>query len=182
MLRLLAFRVEPDADFGAAGDLFADRVDVLSHEIFRRAGAVCPFAAIQVVALADRPLHQLRTAVDEVVGAAAVGAVRGAGADGIRIVVQHKIRNRVVNDLARLAGWSGRISTIFTQRGSVSGMSDIGRNQTSWCSPPWCNRLFHDQVGGPKPSRCARQPLSSSPARAAACPSDRPAARRRPPS
>src|SRR5262245_57529914 len=28
----------------------------------------------------------------------------------------------------------GRISTIFAQRGSVRGMSDIGRYHTSWCS------------------------------------------------
>src|SRR5678816_4703205 len=55
----------------------------------------------------------------------------------------------------------GRISTIFTQRGSVSGMSDIGRYQTSWCS---AGIVYSDDFtvrsGGPKPSFSPFQPLS----------------------
>src|SRR5689334_23012054 len=55
----------------------------------------------------------------------------------------------------------GRISTSFTQRDSVSGMSDIGRYQTSWC----CAGIvysddFTTRSGGPKPSRTAFHSLS----------------------
>ena len=56
--------------------------------------------AEQVVTLTDCPLHQLRPAVDEVVAIAeAIGAIRGSLVDGIGIVVQHQIRNRMMNDL-----------------------------------------------------------------------------------
>src|SRR3954451_2246332 len=55
----------------------------------------------------------------------------------------------------------GRISTIFTQRGSFNGMSDIGRYQTSWCS---AGIVYSEDLtvrsGGPKPSRSPFQPLS----------------------
>src|SRR6266480_4809278 len=55
----------------------------------------------------------------------------------------------------------GRISTSFTQRGSVNGMSDIGRYHTSWCD---AGIVYSDDLttrsGGPKPSRTAFQPLS----------------------
>src|SRR5712691_12331080 len=48
----------------------------------------------------------------------------------------------------------GRISTIFTQRGSVSGRSDIGRYQTSWCSAAIVySDDFTTRSGGPNPSR-----------------------------
>ena len=47
----------------------------------------------------------------------------------------------------------GRISTIFTQRGSVSGMSVIGRYHTSW---PTAGIVYSDDLttrsGAPKPS------------------------------
>ena len=104
LLRLLALRVEPDADFRAAGDFLADRVDVLvPRDLLARHEQLAGARTEQVVALADRPLHQLRAAVDQIVGtAAAIGTVRGAGVDGVGIVVQHEVGDRVVDDLARL--------------------------------------------------------------------------------
>ena len=45
----------------------------------------------------------------------------------------------------------GRISTILAQRGSVSGMSDMGRHHTSWCTAG--HRVFgrlDDEVGRPE--------------------------------
>src|SRR5439155_716504 len=55
----------------------------------------------------------------------------------------------------------GRISTSFTQRDSVSGRSDIGRYQTSWC---WAAIVYSDDFttmsGGPNPSRTAFHSLS----------------------
>src|SRR5947207_13063481 len=48
----------------------------------------------------------------------------------------------------------GRISTIFAQRGSVIGISEVGRYHTSWCSAAI---VYSDDLmtrsGGPKPSR-----------------------------
>src|SRR6185503_13957555 len=53
----------------------------------------------------------------------------------------------------RAAWLVGRISTIFAQRGSVSGMSDIGRYQTSWWT---AGIVYSDDLitrsGGPNPS------------------------------
>src|SRR5579859_3095215 len=55
----------------------------------------------------------------------------------------------------------GRISTILAQRGSVIGMSDIGRYHTSWCT---AGILYSDDLitrsGGPKPSLAAFHSLS----------------------
>src|SRR5438093_6059809 len=55
----------------------------------------------------------------------------------------------------------GRISTIFTQRGSVSAISDIGRYQTSWCS---AGIVYSEDLttrsGLPKPSRTPFHSLS----------------------
>src|SRR5204862_5415492 len=55
----------------------------------------------------------------------------------------------------------GRISTIFAQRGSLIGMSDIGRYHTSWCSGAI---VYSDDLmtrsGGPKPSLTAFHSLS----------------------
>ena len=70
LLRLLAFRIEPDADFGSGGDLLADGVNVLiPRDLLARQEQLAGAGPEQVVALADRPFHQLRAAVDEVVGA-----------------------------------------------------------------------------------------------------------------
>ena len=55
----------------------------------------------------------------------------------------------------------GRISTIFAQRGSVSGISDIGRYHTSWCSAGIVysgDRIMRS--GGPRPSLTACHSLS----------------------
>src|SRR6185295_16921172 len=55
----------------------------------------------------------------------------------------------------------GRISTSFTQRGSFSGMSDIGRYQTSWCSAGIVySEDFTTRSGLPNPSRTACHSLS----------------------
>src|SRR5205085_5215570 len=71
LLRLLALLVEPDADLRAAGDLFADRMNVLiPRDLFAGHEQLAGAGTEQIVALADRPLHQLRAAVDEIVGAA----------------------------------------------------------------------------------------------------------------
>jgi hypothetical protein len=55
----------------------------------------------------------------------------------------------------------GRISTIFTQRGSVIGMSVIGRYQTSWF---FAGIVYSDDLmtmsGGPRPSFTACHSLS----------------------
>src|SRR4030095_17216833 len=55
----------------------------------------------------------------------------------------------------------GRISTIFTQCGSVIGMSLIGRYQTSWCC---AGIVYSDDLitrsGGPYPSRTPCHSLS----------------------
>ena len=55
----------------------------------------------------------------------------------------------------------GRISTSRAQRGSESGMSDIGRYQTSWC---WAGMVYSDDLmtrsGGPNPSFTAFHSLS----------------------
>src|SRR6185503_5330394 len=69
LLRLLALRVQPDPDLGARGDLLADGVEVLiPGNLFARENQLARALAELVVALADRPLHQLRTAVDEIDG------------------------------------------------------------------------------------------------------------------
>src|SRR5204863_7872482 len=70
VLRLFALRIEPEADFRSAGDRFAYRVNVLIPRNFlagdeQLAGA----GTIEVVALADRPLHQERTAGHLIIGA-----------------------------------------------------------------------------------------------------------------
>src|SRR5262249_30678042 len=107
LLRLFAFLVEPDADFGTAGDLFADRVDVLiPRDPLARQHQFAGAWTIQVVALADRPLHQLRARVDDLIGIGVPeAAARTAGRaliHGFRIVLQHEVRDRVMDDLARL--------------------------------------------------------------------------------
>ncbi len=108
LLRLLALLVEPDTDFRAARDLLADRVDVhVPSNALTRQHQLAGAGTIQVVALADRPLHQLRTGVHDGVGivaaeAAATRTGRRPGVDRVRIVFQHEVRNRVMNDLARL--------------------------------------------------------------------------------
>src|SRR5678815_2533759 len=67
LLRLLTFRIEPDADLGSRGDLLADRVQMLiPRDLLARQNQLARAVAEPVVALADRPLHQLRTAVDEI--------------------------------------------------------------------------------------------------------------------
>ena len=73
LLRLLALLVEPDADLGSAGDFFADRVDVLiPRNLLAGDEQLAGARTEQVVALADRPFHQLRAAVDEIVAAEAI--------------------------------------------------------------------------------------------------------------
>ena len=50
-----------------AGDLLADRVNVLvPRDLLARHDQLAGARPEQVVALADRPLHQLRTTVDEI--------------------------------------------------------------------------------------------------------------------
>src|SRR5712671_3172487 len=63
--------------------------------------------------------------------------------------------------MRRAFKFDGRISTIFTQRGSVSGMSDVGRYHTSWCSAAivYSEDLI-TRSGGPKPSRTPCHSLS----------------------
>ena len=59
---------------------------------------------ILVVALADRPFHQLRARVDQAVHDLQTGAAAGAGVDVVGLIgVQHPIRDDVVHDLARRA-------------------------------------------------------------------------------
>jgi hypothetical protein len=59
--------------------------------------------AEEVVAFADRPLHQLRPAVDEI-AEVAHATVRRAGVHRLGIVVEHQVRDRVVHDAAALHG------------------------------------------------------------------------------
>src|SRR5260370_7686652 len=55
----------------------------------------------------------------------------------------------------------GRISAILAQRGSMIGMSDMGRYHTSWCC---ADIVYSDDLmtrsGGPKPSLTAFHSLS----------------------
>ena len=105
LLRFFAFLVEPDADLGTARDLLAHGVNVLiPGDLLAWQNQLAGVWTVQVVALADGPLHQLRTAVDEIVGRTAIGAAsgRGAGVDGVRIVIEHEVGDRVMNDPAAL--------------------------------------------------------------------------------
>src|SRR5262249_56730661 len=66
-LRLFTLLVEPDAELRSAGDLFADRMNVLiPRDLLARDDQFAGARTVEVVALADRPLHQLRAAVDEI--------------------------------------------------------------------------------------------------------------------
>jgi hypothetical protein len=105
VLRLLAFRIEPDAELGTGRHFLTDGVHVLvpRNRLARQnefAGAV----RIPVVTLADSPFHEIGPGVDKVLrivrGAAAAG--RDALVDGFRIVLQHEMRDRVMEDLASL--------------------------------------------------------------------------------
>src|SRR6185295_7098648 len=98
---LLTLLVEPDADFRSAGDLLADRVNVLiPRDLLAGHDELAGAGTIKVVALADGPFHQLGTAVEEIVLRAAIGtaAGRGPGVDGVGIVVEHEVRDRVMHD------------------------------------------------------------------------------------
>src|SRR5439155_8411088 len=85
LLRLLALLVEPKSDLRSAGDLFADSMNVLiPRERFAGDEQLAGAGTIEIVALADRPLHQVRPAVDDVVrihAAAATAAAAAAGRD-----------------------------------------------------------------------------------------------------
>src|SRR5206468_10672203 len=104
LLCLSTFLEEPDADLGAVCDLFANRVNVLvPRDLLARHDQLSRAGAEQIVAFADGPFHQLRTAVDKIVIIAEpAGAIRSTGVDSFGIVVQHEISNRVMNDSAAL--------------------------------------------------------------------------------
>src|SRR5207244_7733903 len=101
LLRLLALLVEPETDFRSAGDFLADGMNVLiPRERFAGDEQLAGAGTIEIVALADRPLHPVRPAVDDVVWihaaaatAAAAAAGRDASVDGIGIVLQHEVRD-----------------------------------------------------------------------------------------
>ena len=100
LLRLLAFRIEPDADLGAGGDFFPGRVDVLiPRNLFAGQEQLARALAEQIVALADGPLHQLRPAIGQgVERCRASGDARRTGVHRFRIVVQDEIRDRMVEE------------------------------------------------------------------------------------
>ncbi len=65
VLRLFTFRVEPETEFRAAGDLFANRVDVLiPRDLLAGKDQLAGAGPIEVVALADRPLQDRCSARD----------------------------------------------------------------------------------------------------------------------
>src|SRR6185436_9981488 len=67
LLWFLTFRIEPDADLGSRGDFLADRVQMLvPGDLLARQNQFARAVAEPVVTFTDRPLHQLRTTVDEI--------------------------------------------------------------------------------------------------------------------
>ena len=73
LLRFLSFRIEPDADFGAGGDLLAHGVQMLiPRDLLAGQQQLASAFAEEIVALADRPLHQLRPSVDEILDGDAI--------------------------------------------------------------------------------------------------------------
>ena len=104
LLRLLALRVEPEGDLRAAGDVLADGVQVLiPRDLLAGHDQLAGVGPEEVVALADGPLHQLRTAVDQVLARERARRTVGrARVHGIGVVVEHQVRDRVVEDLAAL--------------------------------------------------------------------------------
>ena len=70
VLRLLPFRVQPDAELNCAGDFLADRVDVLVPRDFRAGQEELPgIGSIEVELLANRPFHQHCPAIQFAVAA-----------------------------------------------------------------------------------------------------------------
>src|SRR5258705_7133382 len=67
LLWLFAFRIEPEANLRTAGDLLADRVNVLiPRDFLARHDKLARTVSVSIVALADRPFHQERPTIDEV--------------------------------------------------------------------------------------------------------------------
>ena len=70
ILRLLTFRVEPDTQLDIVLNILADSVIVnIERNLRARQQQLAGVGAIQIIALADRPLHQHRAA-PQIVGAA----------------------------------------------------------------------------------------------------------------
>ena len=130
--RLLPFRIEPDAELHAGRDLFADGVDVLvPRDLLARPQQLARARTIDVVALPDGPFHELRSAIHQI----AEGSIGPSRSRCSRRRGRCSAPDRRWRDARcrRPGSVDGRISTSRTQRGSVSGMSLIGRYQTSWC-------------------------------------------------
>src|SRR5450631_2995242 len=69
LLGLLTFLIEPDSNFGTCRNLLAGSVNVLiPGNLFTRNDQLPCARPEQVIPFANCPLHQLRTAVDEISG------------------------------------------------------------------------------------------------------------------